>query len=526
MGLKNAAIRPIRMFFTDKPAVTPSAMFKQIRLLFLIPLASVALAQSAPNTTLALIGYNALKTRAQPQGELGAQIAALDSAIRVASQRGQTAEVRRLIAKGTALLNSRAWADTNDYRQSLVLRAERVFVDPSLPYSLRLEQTFAPSIALAGNLSARATIRRAAAVATSANGPPAEGTRALGQFADVARDLRDSPLRLELDLSGTPDGDYMLEVDVADSARALGSARMRITVLANLGARLAALEAQAVTVTPDLRADIRYAADYVRKVDRAVIPIGGFDLSAELMSAEAIAASAKAGKHPFSGRTGGFERHYLLEAAGEVMPYRVFVPSTYDGKKAMPLIVALHGAGGTEDGFMDGYNRLLPQLAEQRGYLVATPLGFRVDGGYGSPILGGRSGANSEQDVMQVLARMRVDYKVDPSRIYLMGHSMGGIGTWHLGAKYPDLWAALGSFSGMGFPATVARMKAIPQFVVHGDADATVPVVRSREMVAEMKRLGVDLRYIEVAGGNHADVVVPNLAAMFEFFDAKRRPVP
>ena len=46
---------------------------------------------------------------------------------------------------------------------------------------------------------------------------------------------------------------------------------------------------------------------------------------------------------------------------------------------------------------------------------------------------------------MQVLARMRRDYKVDDSRIYLMGHSMGAIGTWLLGAKYPDIWAALGT---------------------------------------------------------------------------------
>ena len=58
----------------------------------------------------------------------------------------------------------------------------------------------------------------------------------------------------------------------------------------------------------------------------------------------------------------------------------------------------------------------------------------------------------SEQDVMQVLARMRQQYKVDESRIYLMGHSMGAIGTWFLGAKYPDIWAALGAIAGAGSP--------------------------------------------------------------------------
>ena len=75
---------------------------------------------------------------------------------------------------------------------------------------------------------------------------------------------------------------------------------------------------------------------------------------------------------------------------------------------------------------------------------------------------------------MQVLARVRQHYKVDDTRIYLMGHSMGAIGTWFLGAKYPDIWAALGTIAGTGSPQTIARMRHIPQFVVHGDADPTV----------------------------------------------------
>ena len=103
-----------------------------------------------------------------------------------------------------------------------------------------------------------------------------------------------------------------------------------------------------------------------------------------------------------------------------------------------------------------------------------------------------------------------------------MGHSMGAIGTWFLGAKYPDIWAALGTIAGTGSPQSVARMRHIPQFVVHGDADPTVSVNGSRGMVAEMKKLSVEHVYIEVPGGNHTDIAVPNLSAMFVFFDTKR----
>jgi poly(3-hydroxybutyrate) depolymerase len=146
-----------------------------------------------------------------------------------------------------------------------------------------------------------------------------------------------------------------------------------------------------------------------------------------------VAAAVKGGKDPFAGRTGDFKRHYLLDAAREIMPYRMYVPKAYTGAKAFPLIIALHGLGGTEDAFFDNYNRQLPPLAEQHGYIVAAPLGYRVDGSYGwgvnnppPDLVRRRVLELSEQDVMQVLERVKRQYKIDESRIYLMGHSMGG----------------------------------------------------------------------------------------------------
>ena len=56
---------------------------------------------------------------------------------------------------------------------------------------------------------------------------------------------------------------------------------------------------------------------------------------------------------------------------------------------------------------------------------------------------------------MHVLELVRKQYKIDDNRIYLMGHSMGGIGTWKLAPKYPDIWAAIAPFSGSGAPATL-----------------------------------------------------------------------
>ena len=126
-----------------------------------------------------------------------------------------------------------------------------------------------------------------------------------------------------------------------------------------------------------------------------------------------------------------------------------------------------------------------------------------------------------------MLRRVRETYQIDDRRIYLMGHSMGGIRTWKLAAKYPEIWAALAPFAGTGLPRTLDGIRHIPQLVVHGDADRIVSVEGSRAMVAKLKELGAEVTYLEVPGGSHGDVVAPNFPAMFNFFDAHQKaPLP
>ena len=132
-----------------------------------------------------------------------------------------------------------------------------------------------------------------------------------------------------------------------------------------------------------LKAEILFPIDRMRNVNRGRLELRTFDPDRDLAAAEAVAAGVKSGKDPFAGRTGDFKRHYRLDAANEIIPYRMYVPTGYNGSKAFPLIVALHGLGGTEDSFFDNYNKALPPLAEQHGYILVTPLGYRVDGSYG-----------------------------------------------------------------------------------------------------------------------------------------------
>jgi poly(3-hydroxybutyrate) depolymerase len=498
-----------------------------VPLVALLAVPAVAAAQALPNVNLTRVLYNTRKATVKPEGELKVQVDAVDAAIAEATKLGQMGEVRRQIARGLALLDGKAWTPALDFQHSLVLRTEHTVADTSAPYALRLEQIYRPATELSPALSVEVRLMRRAAAA-GAGAPMLTLVRELGTFDGVSRDLRESPFALDVGVAGIEDGPYVLEATVRDGATALGSTSLAVMLQAGLNRRLAALEAAAASVPEALRADVAYPADYIHKVNRGRVGLGGFNVAAELAAAEAIAAAAKGGKDPFAGRTGDFERHYVLDGANEVMPYRVYVPTSYKSTP-LPLVVALHGLGGTEDSFFDSYSRVTPRLAEQHGFLLVAPLGYRVDGFYGSPLMGAGDAAAkrrtelSEKDVLEVLARMKAQYRVDESRIYLIGHSMGAIGTWALGAKYPDVWAALVPFSGVGSPLSAEKMKAIPQFVVHGDADPTVNVNGSRTMVAALKAAGANVTYIEVPGGNHSDVVVPQLPKAFEFLAAQKR---
>jgi predicted esterase len=479
-----------------------------------------ALPQSLPNLPLARLQYTVRKRTTKADGDLKAKLDANDRELAEATRAGKQGEVRRLIAKGMTLLDGKEWTPELDFERSLALRSDHAFVDTAHPWTLRLEQIYSPSIALEHSLTAHVSIRKFQGGRGGGAANP-ETVKDAGTFDEVSRDLAESPYLFELDLSSLPDGAYTAHVEVMDGSRSLGSANMRFTARKDLDSALAQLRAAAKSAPETVRADVEYPADYVRNVNLGRYDIGQFDVNKEIATAEETLKIAQSGKNPFADRRGDFKRHYLLAGAGEIMPYRLFIPKEYDGSRAFPLVVALHGLGGTEDSMFGQNYRMLPEV-EKRGYILVAPLGYRIDGFYGrTPET--RASKFSEEDVMTVLARVRRDYKIDDQRIYLMGHSMGGIGTWTLGAKHSEIWAALGPISGVADPRTVEKMRAIPEVVVHGDDDNTVPVSGSRAMVAEMKRLGVDVKYIEVPGGSHTSVPGPNMSAIFDFFDTHKK---
>jgi poly(3-hydroxybutyrate) depolymerase len=251
------------------------------------------------------------------------------------------------------------------------------------------------------------------------------------------------------------------------------------------------------------------------------------------LSLFAIAAPLSAQDKPPAARTQARieKKTYQFKEADKEMEYAQFVPSTYDKTQKAPLMIALHGLGSNPQQIIRYIG--LTDLAEKHGYIVVAPYGYNERGWYGQapPFDRNPKPPNlfelSEKDVMNVLDLAKKDFNIDPNRIYLMGHSMGGGGTIHIALKNPDLFAALAPIAPAIFHKTdeLERIKNVPVILVQGDKDNLVKVERIRPFADKMKELKMTYEYVEVPGGGHVDVAAKNLPKIFEFFDKHPKAV-
>jgi poly(3-hydroxybutyrate) depolymerase len=213
-----------------------------------------------------------------------------------------------------------------------------------------------------------------------------------------------------------------------------------------------------------------------------------------------------------------WECTYHLAEANADMPYTLFVPANYTPGISAPLVVDLHGLNITplQQILFDGTT----DFAEKYGFIVLAPMGLNPAAGWGTrpgtPVEtaqanpGGDAhygaGELSELDAITALKLVREKLTIDPDRIFLMGHSLGGAGTYYLGGKYNDIWAGLAPLSGAGgiADATAAeKYKSIPMLIMHGDKDSIVPVVTSRRSVLALQAVGAPHVYLEFPGMDH-----------------------
>jgi predicted esterase len=478
------------------------------RCLRILPLAlclsagvSAVWAQDAGLVLSTSVGYNTQRNSLPLTPEQAAEAARLGREAAAAGQAGKYGDALRLYAQGMAAMHGVAWTPEVALASSLRAKLDHAMVSPG-PVTISLTPLYA-SDGAAAKLSATVFLvpigKEGSAIAPKAA-------------------IEGAAFTEKVTIPETAAGDYNIEMRLTEAD----------------GTAPAGLRAAFVKTVPvhveELAAEVQRLRDRLSKIgkrDSPALPSAQYTLALydradhgdanpraynfknEFASAEAVLDALEAGKDPFGGKHGDFRRAYRSAVDQSLQPYRLFVPDGYDGSKAVPLMIALHGMGGDENSMFDSYGKDLPKQAQRVGFIVACPKGREPASMYRG---------SAEQDVLDVMAEVERDYKVDRSRVYLMGHSMGGYGTWSIAMAHPDVFAALGPISGGGDSGGMVKIRNIPQYVTHGDNDKTVNVNASRSMVEAGKKAGAPITYVEVPGGSHTSVAEPAFAPMVDFF--------
>ncbi|HEY3256885.1 MAG TPA: hypothetical protein VGJ91_23175 [Polyangiaceae bacterium] len=275
------------------------------------------------------------------------------------------------------------------------------------------------------------------------------------------------------------------------------------------------------------------------KSDTRVIAFGTLlDSKAQVCESRALAQSLAQPSAAQWRAKGDQKRTYHFKAANADVAYRVVVPPNWDGKATLPLVMFLHGAGNDESSYLDQNNKQMVSLAQQHGYVLVSPLGYqgaygtflRLPAVFGQPVEADKKIAAitpdsettnelSEKDVINVLELVLNEYPIDRAAMFLTGHSMGSAGTWYIGAKYADYWAALAPMSGPFVEESgylwddIRRM---PIFVTEGTQAESL--AGSRALKDWMTSNGFKLQYKEV-NADHPGMVPLVLPDVFSFFD-------
>jgi predicted peptidase len=172
------------------------------------------------------------------------------------------------------------------------------------------------------------------------------------------------------------------------------------------------------------------------------------------------------------------------------LEYLLFLPEGYkeEADKRWPLMLFLHGAGERGTNISKVTVHGPPKVVKERKdfpFILVSP-----------QCPSGKTW--SDQALLGLVDEITRKYRVDSSRIYLTGLSMGGYGTWSLGTKYPEKFAAIAPICGGGdtlhillpAPGKQAALKQLPIWVFHGAKDSIVPLSESERMVNALKNAG------------------------------------
>lgn len=218
--------------------------------------------------------------------------------------------------------------------------------------------------------------------------------------------------------------------------------------------------------------------------DSERLPAGSAELSTIANAVEMLNA-LKNGEDYLGKQRNEFWSAYYSSADGSGQHFVTKIPEDFNPEKTYPLIVSLHGLGGRP--------RPNPDATYTEQCLEVQPWG-RGDTWYA---------ALGDNDVVDVIDYMKQWYNIDPDRVYVMGWSMGGRGTWTIASHHPDLFAAASPFYGWGDGLPIENLRNVPVFNQHGAVDWVVSIDQSRFTVDILQKLGYPVAHLEHPKAGH-----------------------
>lgn len=210
-----------------------------------------------------------------------------------------------------------------------------------------------------------------------------------------------------------------------------------------------------------------------------------------------------------------FERMTFTAEDGTTLNYRSLDPSETAKGKKFPLVVFLHGAGergsDNEKQLIHGSQMFLnPANREKYPAFVIFPQ-CPEDGFWAYRLRPASLNDLKAEDEMpaifkavkELIDSYVADPRVDRSRVYIIGLSMGAMGTYDMVARYPETFAAAVPICGYVQPERLSDIEGVSFRIFHGDADPVVSVNGSRNAYKALKEAGAKVEYIEFPGCGH-----------------------
>jgi predicted esterase len=332
-----------------------------------------------------------------------------------------------------------------------------------------------------------------------------------GKAVEVPLDTLPATIKVPIkDVPGTPSADFKLTAEIRSEDKVLATRAVGVARVERLAERVTAVKkaAKAVPSPPETieQATLVHLASLLDDLSRGNALETDYPASRLVFGGERLAQV----KEPYylPSRPGEF---WLAVPTGRSYSViRIRIPPKLDPAKPVPIVFALHGLGGSENVYFDGYgNGLVPKLATERGWLV---VGTRVSG----PLGGGPS-----PDVPAILDALAKRYPIDPKRVFLIGHSTGAAQATALAQQNPGRFAAVAVLGGGGRVSKPDAVKGVPFFVGCGKQDFALPSAKALHQALEQAKAAVKFREYEDA--EHMLIVAEAGADVFKFLDGINR---